>query len=141
MRDDVYSFTSTFMNEAVFRGASEMSTWAYDRNVGIFSKKMLLISYSFHKHRLLFVVINASTQLNGLGVNSLSEEHLVLIHFDSLQTESEHETWLVALKLSAWLNSVWQVRAERTVDKIENYFPLSGSRSMEIIILQGKNYF
>ena len=83
VQDDVYSFTSSFMNDAIFRGASEMSTWAYDRNVDIFSKKMLLIPDSFHKHRSLFVVINVSTQFNNSDVNSLSEDHLVLIHFDS----------------------------------------------------------
>ena len=53
--DDVYSFRSTFMNGLMFKGASKLGTCALDRDVDIFSKKMLLITYSFKEHRSLFV--------------------------------------------------------------------------------------
>ena len=63
--DDVYSFRSTFMNELMFKGARKMVAWALDRNVDSFSKKMLLIPFSFNGHQSLPVVVDASIQLNG----------------------------------------------------------------------------
>ena len=41
--DDVYSFRSTFMNELMSKGASRTGTWALERDVDIFSNKMILI--------------------------------------------------------------------------------------------------
>ena len=101
------SASSAFMNELMFSGTSKMGRWAFDGYVDIFSKKMLLFPYSLNEHRSLFVVVNASTELNGHGVNSVSDERPLLVHFDSSPTGSTHETELVSCKISAWLNGVW----------------------------------
>ena len=77
------------MDELMFRGVNEMGTWVYDRDIDIFSKKMLSIPYSFNEHIWPFVVVNASTQLNSHGVNSVSEEYQLLIHFDTSPTGSK----------------------------------------------------
>ena len=98
--DDVYSFNSTFMNELIFSEASKIGTQALDKDVDIFSKNILLFPYSLNEHRLLFVVLNTSTQLNGHGVNNVLDERPLSIHFDSSPTGSTYKTELVACKIS-----------------------------------------
>ena len=75
--------------------------WAFDRDIDIFRKKMLLFPYSPNKHLLLFVVVNASTQLNGHGVKSVSDECPLLMYFDLPPTGLTYETDLVPCKISA----------------------------------------